>query len=216
MAIKAIIIEDNPTTMDVICQSLEATEDIEILGTAANATLARELIGKGGFDIMLCDLGLPDGSGIDLIKYASKLFPEADIIVITIFAEQSKVLGAIKAGARGYLVKDEHLGSCVNAIRETRAGGSSISPLIARQLLQQLQPNTNELDDPLLEPLSSRETDVLNLLARGFTYAEIAGFLTLSEHTIRTYVRRIYHKLQVNSRSEAVFEASSRGIIDFH
>ncbi|KAF0100138.1 MAG: LuxR family transcriptional regulator [Hyphomonadaceae bacterium] len=170
MAIKAIIIEDNPTTMDVICQSLEATEDIEILGTAANATLARELIGKGGFDIMLCDLGLPDGSGIDLIKYASK----------------------------------------------TRAGGSSISPLIARQLLQQLQPNTNELDDPLLEPLSSRETDVLNLLARGFTYAEIAGFLTLSEHTIRTYVRRIYHKLQVNSRSEAVFEASSRGIIDFH
>ena len=72
MAIKAIIIEDNPTTMDVICQSLEATEDIEILGTAANATLARELIGKGGFDIMLCDLGLPDGSGIDLIKYASK------------------------------------------------------------------------------------------------------------------------------------------------
>jgi len=151
-----------------------------------------------------------------LIKLSTRDHPKADIIVITVFAAQNKVLAAIKAGARGYLVKDEHLDGCVGAIRETHAGGSSISPIIARQLLEQMQPTTTNIYDPLLEPLSARETDVLNLLARGFTYSEIAGFLDLSEHTIRTYVRRIYNKLQVNSRSEAVFEASSRGIIDIH
>lgn len=216
MAIRTIIIEDNPATLEIICQSIAATEDIVVLGSAANAAAGRELIGNGGYDILLCDLGLPDGNGLDLIKLSTRDHPKADIIVITVFAAQNKVLAAIKAGARGYLVKDEHLDGCVSAIRETHAGGSSISPIIARQLLEQMQPATTNIYDPLLEPLSARETDVLNLLARGFTYSEIAGFLDLSEHTIRTYVRRIYNKLQVNSRSEAVFEASSRGIIDIH
>lgn len=216
MATRTIIIEDDPKTLEGLCNAVNAAEDIELVGTAQNVFDGKALISNGGFDVLLCDLGLPDGSGIDLIKLTHKLFPNVDIIVITIFAEQNKVLSSIKAGARGYLLKDERLVSCVNAIRETRDGGSSISPAIARQLLEQLKPNTSAVDEPLEEPLSTRENDVLNLLARGFTYLEIAGLLELSEHTIRTYVRRIYHKLQVNSRSEAVFEASSRGIIDIH
>lgn len=214
--INAIIIEDDPKTLERLYAAISSTDDIKVVGTATTAKDGAALIKMGGYDVLLCDLGLPDGNGLDLIKQAAELFPDVDIIVITIFAEQSKVLASIKAGARGYLLKDERIESCAESIRETHAGGSSISPLIARQLLKQLRPSNSPINDPLAEPLSRRETDVLNLLARGFTYYEIAGFLNISEHTIGTYVKRIYRKLEVNSRSEAVFEASSRGIIDFH
>ncbi len=138
--------------------------------------------------------------------------------MITLFAEQSQVLDTIREGARGYLLKDERVEYCVAAIREIRRGGSPISPIIARQLLLQLKPADKAATDarPLEEGLSPREAEVLNLLARGFSYFEIAGLMTLSQQTVGTYVKRIYRKLEVNSRSEAVFEASSRGIMDVH
>jgi DNA-binding NarL/FixJ family response regulator len=214
--IRTVIIEDDPSTIDLICASLTAADDIEIVGVARNVQAGLGLIDAGGYDVLLCDLGLPDGSGISLIKASSTSHPEADIIVITIFADQAKVLDSIKAGARGYLLKDEQFEDCVHGIREIRRGGSPISPIIARQLLERMQPAAHSVPSSAEPTLSPRETEVLNLLARGFSYVEIADLLTLSPQTIGSYVKILYRKLEVNSRSEAVFEASSRGIMNVH
>ena len=214
--IRTAIVEDDPAAADRLRAAIEPSGDIEVIAVARNLQSGMLLVAAGGFDVLLCDLGLPDGSGIELIRECARRHPETDIIVITVFADQAKVIESIKAGARGYLLKDERLESCVEGIRDIRRGGSPISPIIARQLLQQLQPAHTLAAGPLLEPLSPREAEVLNLLARGFSYSEIAGLLTLSAQTVGTYVKRIYRKLEVNSRSEAVFEASSRGIMDVH
>ena len=213
--IRVAIIEDDPATVDRLLGALATADDISVVAVARNIVSGRQLVAEGGFDCLLCDLGLPDGSGIALIHEVSRRYPDSDTIVITVFADHAKVLDSIKAGARGYLLKDERLEGCIEGIREIRRGGSPISPIIARQLLQQLEP-AQPSGRPLDEPLSPREAEVLNLLARGFSYAEIAGLMTLSAQTVGTYVKRIYRKLEVNSRSEAVFEASSRGIMNVH
>lgn len=209
--IRIVVVEDDPVTLGRIERYLARPDDMEVVATAANVAQGLPLVAAGGYDVLLCDLGLPDGSGIDLIRASSSTHPDADIIVITIFAEQSKVLSSIKAGARGYLLKDENLDGCADRIREVRGGGSPISPIIARQLLRQLAP-TAAIDEPDIA-LTPRETEVLNLLARGFSYGEIADILHLSAQTIGTHVKNLYRKLEVRSRAEAVFEASSRGII---
>jgi DNA-binding NarL/FixJ family response regulator len=214
--IRTAIVEDDPTTVDLICSAIREAGDIDVVAVARNVTSGLALIEAGGYDVLLCDLGLPDGSGISLIKASSARYPDSDIIVITIFADQAKVLDSIKAGARGYLLKDEQFDDCLDGIREIRRGGSPISPIIARQLLEQLKPATKAAGRPLEHGLSPREAEVLNLLARGFSYDEIAGLLSLSPQTVGSYVKQLYRKLEVNSRSEAVFEAASRGIMNVH
>ena len=214
--IRTAIIEDDPDVVQQIEDAIARCDDIEIAWVARNAVTAAQLIQPGEFDVLLCDLGLPDGDGLSLIAKTAKLFPDIDIIVVTMFADQRKVLDSIRAGARGYLLKGERPDLCVDSIREIRNGGSPISPIIARQLLKRLQPPSPIAGEAPLEPLSEREMRVLDLLARGFSYAECASMLSVSSHTIGTFVKRIYRKLEVNSRAEAVFEASSRGILDAH
>lgn len=213
--IRVAVVEDDPATVEMVSNAIRATDDITIVWVARSVRSGMALVVAGGFDVLLCDLGLPDGSGTTLIAETSRRFPNVDIIVITIFADQAKVIASIKAGARGYLLKDERFDECVDGIRQIRQGGSPISPIIARQLLIQLQPARPGCTAKG-EGLSPREAEVLNLLARGFTYAEIAALLTIAPHTVGTHVKNLYRKLEVNSRSEAVFEASSRGIMDVH
>ena len=213
--IKVAIIEDDPEVVEKLTSAIAAGGDLVVSGLARNATDGKELAVRGGYDVLLCDLGLPDGHGLTLIAEAARRHPEADIIVITVFADQRNVLASIQNGARGYLLKDQSVDKCIDAIRDIRAGGSPISPVIARQLLNRLLPPGAE-ETASAERLSDREHAVLNLLARGYSYVECAGMLTVSPHTIGTFVKRIYRKLEVNSRAEAVFEASARGIIATH
>ncbi|WP_448956048.1 response regulator [Labrys neptuniae] len=212
--IRVIVVEDDPGALERITGALETAPDIRVIASAPNAVTGKALIDKGGFDVLLCDLGLPDGSGISLIRYAAHKYADVDIMVITIFADQDKVLESIKAGARGYLLKDERYDSFAESIREVRRGGSPISPVIARQLLKEFQPREQEADKKGLELLSKRELEVLKLLARGFTFVEIGDILKIGRSTVATYVKNIYQKLEVNSRAEAVFEASSMGVIN--
>ncbi|CAM5774256.1 DNA-binding response regulator [Labrys miyagiensis] len=212
--IRVAIVEDDPTALERIMAALETAPDISVVATAPNAARGKALIDGCAFDVLLCDLGLPDGSGVNLIRHAAQRCPTADIMVITIFADQDKVLGSIKAGARGYLLKDERFDSFAESIREVRRGGSPISPVIARQLLKEFQPQEQDADKKGLELLSKRELEVLKLLARGFTFVEIGDILKIGRSTVATYVKNIYQKLEVNSRSEAVFEASSLGVIN--
>lgn len=210
--IRVAVIEDDVGALERMCAALEKQQGMAIAGIARNVADGLKLIDAGNFEVLLCDLGLPDGSGITLIRHAAQKNRATDIIVITIFAEQSKVLDSIKAGARGYLLKDDQFDQCAEGIREIRRGGSPISPTIARQLLKEFQPR--EAKKELVELLSKREAEVLNLLARGFSFIEIGDLLKISRSTVATYVKNIYQKLEVNSRSEAVFEASSLGIIE--
>lgn len=214
--IRVAIVEDDPVTIDLLRSVIEPADNIEIVGLARNVLTGVTLIAAGGYDVLLCDLGLPDGSGIALIRDSATRYPAADVIVITIFADQAKVLDSIKAGARGYLLKDEQFADCVEGIREIRRGGSPISPIIARQLLLQIHPASTPPAVPLKEGLSPRELEILNLLARGFSNVEIGELISISRLTVGTHVKNIYRKLEVNSRSEAVFEASSRGIMNAH
>ena len=212
--VRVAVVEDDPAALERITAALEAAPDIAVTASAPNTATGKPLIAKGGFDVLLCDLGLPDGSGIGLIRCAAQKYADVDIMVITIFADQDKVLESIKAGARGYLLKDERFDSFAESIREVRRGGSPISPVIARQLLKEFQPREQEADKKGLELLSKRELEVLKLLARGFTFVEIGDILKIGRSTVATYVKNIYQKLEVNSRAEAVFEASSMGVIN--
>jgi DNA-binding NarL/FixJ family response regulator len=210
--IRTAIIEDDPDMLERLERVIGAAADIAVHATARDAASGRQLIAAGGFDVLLCDLGLPDGDGIDLIREAASRYPDIDIMVVTIFADQKKVLDSIRAGARGYILKDQRLEECIAAIRQVREGGSPISPIIARQLLQRLQPEKTAPDDGAA--LTEREVEVLRILSRGFSIPECAEMLHISPFTVGTHVKNIYRKLQVSSRTEAVFEATSRGILD--
>jgi DNA-binding NarL/FixJ family response regulator len=212
--IKVAIIEDDPVMQGLLSGAISACQDMILTATAANVAEASGMIEAGGYDVLLCDLGLPDGSGVNLIRQEALTGRDTDILVITIFANQNKVLDAIRAGARGYLLKDETIEDCIEAVRNIRRGGSPISPIIARQLLGQIQPNPSPSALPMASPLSEREFEVLNLLSRGFSNAECADILTVSPNTIGTHVKNIYRKLEVNSRAEALFEASTQGLLE--
>ncbi len=211
--IRVAIIEDDPAMRELLSSAVSASDDMILTGRAENYAAASGMINAGGYDVLLCDLGLPDGNGADLIREEVLTGRDTDILVITIFANQSKVLDAVRAGARGYLLKDERIEDCMEAIRNIRSGGSPISPMIARQLLGEIKPDPAKPAVPMASPLSEREYEVLNLLARGFSNGECADILSVSAHTVGTHVKNIYRKLEVNSRAEALFEASSQGLL---
>jgi DNA-binding NarL/FixJ family response regulator len=210
---RVAIIEDDPAMRNLLSSAIGQCDDMILTGTADNARTAAGMIEAGGYDVLLCDLGLPDGDGVKLIRQEASTGRDTDILVITIFGNQNKVLDAIRAGARGYLLKDERIEDCIEAIRNIRRGGSPISPIIARQLLGQIRPEPSKPPPPMVSPLSEREYEVLNLLARGFSNTECADILSVSVNTIGTHVKNIYRKLEVNNRAEALFVASSQGLL---
>ena len=217
--IRVAIVEDDPIMRGKLEAAVTGADDLVLAASVDNFARGEALVQAGGYDVLLCDLGLPDGSGIDLIRGEAAKARGTDILVITLFADQGKVLDTIRAGARGYLLKDERVDDCAAAIREIRRGGSPISPIIARQLLAQIRPEPLTAAPPTSEPraaspLSEREAEVLTLLSRGGTYAECGEVLGVSAHTIASHVKNIYRKLEVSSRSEAVFEASTQGFLD--
>lgn len=214
--IRVTVIEDDPDMRDLLCSAIDASPEMHLVGQADNAAAASTMIEIGGYDVLLCDLGLPDGSGIDLIRQETRTGRDTDILVITMFANQKKILDAIQAGARGYLLKDERIEDCIEAIHNIRRGGSPISPIIARQLLKHIEPAVPEDQVPLRSPLTEREYEVLNLLSRGLSNAECADVLSISSNTVGTHIKKIYRKLEVNNRAEALFEAASKGLLAKH
>jgi len=168
-------------------------------------------------DVLLVDLGLPDMSGLELIRFASARYPQCDILVISIFGDESNVLAALEAGARGYLLKGSLQHDIAFDIRDIRNGGSPLSPVIARQMLKRLRmpgreplPRNAGEDETMLTP---REGEILNAISRGFSYAETAQMLGVSVGTVHSFLKRIYRKLAVHSKTEAVFEANRLGLI---
>jgi DNA-binding NarL/FixJ family response regulator len=168
--------------------------------------------------VLLVDLGLPDGSGIDVIRAAHAQQPACNIMVSTTFGDEMHVMQSLEAGASGYLLKDSTSKDMLDEIRSLHGGGSPISPLIARQILTRFRRDDQAAAKPVTSSkqpatLSAREQEVLEYITKGYTSDEIAGLIAVSRHTVLTYVRRIYAKLEVNSKTEAIYEARHQGLL---
>jgi len=205
--IRIVLVEDDARFRAAFAAAIEASGDLILQAQAASLCEGMALLAGPPADVLLVDLGLPDGSGVDLIKATRSAWPVCDIMVSSVFGDEAHVLRSIEAGAVGYLLKDSEPVSIIDQIRSLRAGGSPISPLIARQVLARLRPA-----GPVDTILSARENEVLVYITKGFSYDDIVRLLQVSRPTVLTYVRRIYAKLQVNSKTEAVYEARKLGI----
>lgn len=168
-------------------------------------------------DVWLVDLGLPDGSGLHVIEAAAAHHPHSQVMVVSTFGDEAKVLDSIAAGATGYILKGEGEDEIVEHIDDLLRGGSPMSPVIARQVLMRMRaqhappPRTGGAPDTPADALTQREIDVLGLIARGYSYDEVGRHTGIATNTVRHHVKNIYAKLCVHSKNEAVFEARRRG-----
>lgn len=208
------IVEDDDVTRRSLCDRMRAQPGFEIPVAVGTCAEIRTALLKGRPDVLLVDLGLPDGNGLDVIAEAATRHAGLNIMVITVFGDERRVARAIRAGATGYLLKDDQTHEIGAAIHQLLEGGSPISPAIARHLIRHFQPTPEQEADPAIGRLSSREHEVLALAAKGFSYAEIAQMLGLSANTVASYTKHIYEKLAVSSRSEAIYEASRLGLLE--
>ena len=221
MTIGIVIVEDDARMRRRLTDAVAHHAGISLLGIARGFAEGMALLRSVIPDVALIDLGLPDGNGIDLVRYCSNHMPECDVLVISVFADEANVMASIDAGAHGYLLKDVTDEEIVNDILALRRGGSPISPVIARQLLLRFQhtapaarADAGRDCASTTEPLTAREISVLTLLSRGYSYAEIASGLFISVNTVASHIKQIYRKLNVNSRGEAVFKATREGQLE--
>nr|WP_301542844.1 response regulator transcription factor [Cupriavidus basilensis] len=220
--IRVALIEDDPRFSAAFLEALSSAPDMRTAGVATTLQNGLALLQSAPpADILVVDLGLPDGSGIDAIRAARVAWPRCDVMVATVFGDESHVMQSIAAGATGYLLKDSSVAHIVRELRSLHQGGSPISPVIARQVLSRLQAPPADMPvqapqapaDPKPSALSPREYEVLNEITRGFSHDEIAQRIGVSRHTLLTYVRRIYVKLDVHSKVEAINVARQHGLL---
>jgi len=206
-----LVVEDEPEFLRQYCDAITRDAGLQLAGAVTTLAAALALIEQAVPDVLVVDLGLPDGNGADLIRRAVKLRPDCDALVVTVFGDDRHVVGAIEAGATGYLLKDSPPGELARCIRELRDGGSPISPSIARRLLARMRPPAEI--PAAVSPLTEREAEILQLVAKGLSFGDVGATLGVSAHTVVTHVKKIYRKLSVHSRGEAVFEASQLGLL---
>ncbi|MDP3616312.1 MAG: response regulator transcription factor [Rhodoferax sp.] len=219
--IHVALVEDDVNFQNALVAAIETAPDMTLLSVASTRAQGLRMLDQVPPDVLLVDLGLPDGSGIDVIRAAHVRWPGCGIMVSTTFGDETHVMQSIEAGASGYLLKDNAPEGIVSEIRSLHAGGSPISPLIARQILMRFRPPDHSATAVVVlrEPdkqgavLSAREREVLKYITKGFTSNEIAALMSVSRHTVPTYVRRIYAKLEVNSKTEAIYEALNQGLL---
>ena len=205
-----LLVEDDENTRTRLAEVIAGNPRLQLQAAVGSCAEARRELDRVPPDVLLTDLGLPDGDGIELVRELRRRQYKTAAMVVTIFGDEKHVVSAIEAGALGYLLKDGSPDYISGSIMEMLAGGSPISPPIARYLLKRLQPAAADGDVPRL---SGREREVLELIVKGFSYAEIARLIGVSAHTVTTHVRGIYAKLEVHSRGEAVYEALQLGLV---
>ncbi|MEM7078743.1 MAG: response regulator transcription factor [Pseudomonadota bacterium] len=206
------VLEDDDLTRERLVEKITQTGQFQVSCAVASLAAAQRELAAQQPDVMLFDLQLPDGEAFDLIADYTHHHPETPILVISVFGDEQRVVRAISAGARGYLLKDDSTTQIESALSAVLAGQSPISPAIASHLVRHFR---NEAAPAAAEnPLSERELEVLQLAAKGMSYKEVAALLDVSVSTVGTYTMRIYTKLAVNSRAEALYEARKLGIMD--
>ncbi|MCG5030251.1 response regulator transcription factor [Mesosutterella sp. OilRF-GAM-744-9] len=213
--INVLLVEDDGEVRHRFETTINQDPLMRVVGCASTKRDAARLIETLKFEVMVIDLGLPDGDGIDLIHLASRLHPSSDIMVITVYGDEQHVVNSIAAGATGYILKEAESEDITAQIKLLRGGGSPVSPSVARSVLRALQSHSGGIvqsSEP--NPLSARETEILHLLAKGMSFNEIGEILSISPHTVTAHIKKIYRKLQVHSRGEAVYEAGQMGLLN--
>lgn len=228
---RVLIVEDDSQMREFFAASVARCDQLVLAASVGSVAEALAWLDDPthAIDVLLTDLGLPDGSGLEVIRHARLRHPECEPLVISMFGDEDNVLASIEAGALGYIHKDATPDDVAHSILEMKAGASPISPMIARRVLSKylsLQSNQplalmgraqaaikNEAIADEKNLLSGREQEVLALIARGFSYAEIARLKAVSVHTVQTHIKSLYSKLAVHSKSEAVFEATRMGLL---
>jgi len=225
---RVLIVEDDAAFRDRYAAILAQDPAFEVVASVGTGGEGMAMLDLRKPDVLLVDLGLPDISGMSVIQHATKTLPKCECMVVTVFGDEEHVLASIEAGAAGYLLKDASEENFLNGIRELIAGGSPISPIIARRLLKRFQadapspaPTAASAPNNMIKigegdsdiALSSREREILLLASKGFNYPEMGKLMGISPHTVTSHVKKIYRKLAVHSRGEAVFEANRMGLI---
>jgi DNA-binding NarL/FixJ family response regulator len=211
-----LLVEDDAATRTRLARVIERETDLRLLGAAASCREARAQLAETLPDVLLVDLGLPDGSGVELVREVKARGAATEAMVITVFGDEQHVVAALEAGAAGYVLKDGADAYIIESIHALLNGGSPISPAIARHLLRRFRgpaPQPASGGGEEVPGLTEREHQVLELLVKGFTFQEIGELLGISAHTVTTHVKHIYGKLEVRSRAEAVYEALQLGIV---
>jgi NarL family two-component system response regulator LiaR len=208
--IRVFVADDHAIVRKGIAAVLEIVPDIEVVGEAENGRDAVHRVEQLRPDVILMDLVMPEMDGIEAIRRIKNRQPEARILVLTTFAGEGKIFPAVKAGALGYHLKDSHPGELVQAIRQVHRGESSLHPVIARKVLEELSRPSERPPTP--DPLTPREVEVLRLVTQGLENPEIAEELVITEATVRTHVSNIMSKLHVASRTQAALYALREGI----
>ena len=212
--IKVMLVDDQNLVRKGVRSLLELSEKIEVIGEAADGAEAIRLIPEVRPDVVLLDMRMPGLSGLDVLRELGSRDSLPATIILTTFDDDELVLAGIKAGARGYLLKDVALAELVSAIKTVAEGGSIVKPAVTQRLLKGLEHLQNEfssLDQP--DPLTDRETEILRLMAGGYSNKEIANSLGVAEGTVKNHVSNILSKMGVRDRTRAVLKAFELGQI---
>jgi DNA-binding NarL/FixJ family response regulator len=209
MTIRILITDDHPIVREGLSAVLETQPDFEIVGEAVSGAQAVERAAALRPDVILLDLELPELDGVAALRAIRAANPQAKVIIFTAFDTDERILGAVQAGAQGYLLKGAPREELFQAIRVVHSGGSLLQPVVAARLLRQVSGTP-----ALPESLTERELEVLRLLAKGRQNKEIASELVISERTVKFHVSAILAKLAVGNRTEAVSKAAQLGLIE--
>lgn len=225
MPTRVLIVEDEPEFMHRFSSAVLADPGLCLSAAVSSGQAGIAMLDLQTPDVLLVDLGLPDMNGVAVIDHAARHHPACDVLVVTMFADDDHVVASIEAGASGYLLKDASAERIAASIHELRAGGAPISPGIARRVLERFRarsatpavpaatPTAPATPAAETSPLTPRESELLRMIAKGFTFETIGTLLDISPHTVVAHVKKIYRKLAVHSRSEAVYEAGQLGLL---
>ncbi len=210
--IRVVVVDDHPLFRDGVRAALSGAEDVDVVGEAADVAGALEVVAELRPAVVLMDLNLPDGSGVDATRRLTAVAPEVRVLVMTMSTDDDAVVAAMRAGARGFVVKGAGRRDLVDSVRTVAEGGAVFSPVVADRLAGYFAGLTAVPAREAFPQLTEREREVLDLVARGLDNRRIARELVLSDKTVRNHVSNVLAKLEVADRAEAVLRARNAGL----